>query len=206
MNVAYRTDWTNAETLPRAAGGLGPVTAPKPPRGYADQRIVAELPMLRKYALRLTRSAHLAEDLVQDCVARALSRRHLFNSDANLRPWLFTVMHNLHVSHCRQMAVRTTYAVAQMKIATEAREAAQEHVTDLNRVIRVVASLPREQREVVTLVTLQELSYQEAADMLGIPVGTVMSRLARGRDKIRSLLKPKIPVARRRDLPEGQAA
>ncbi|MBK1871267.1 sigma-70 family RNA polymerase sigma factor [Aestuariivirga sp. YIM B02566] len=191
MNVAYRTDWTNAETLPR---------------GYADQRIVAELPMLRKYALRLTRSAHLADDLVQDCVARALSRRHLFHSEANLRPWLFTVMHNLHVSHCRQMAVRTTYAVAQMKVATEGREATQEHVTDLNRAIRVVALLPKEQREVVTLVTLQELSYQEAADMLGIPVGTVMSRLARGRDKIRALLKPKIPVARRRDLLEGQAA
>jgi RNA polymerase sigma-70 factor (ECF subfamily) len=191
MNVAYRTDWTNAETLPR---------------GYADQRIVAELPMLRKYALRLTRSAHLAEDLVQDCVARALSRRHLFHSEANLRPWLFTVMHNLHVSHCRQMAVRTTYAVAQMKVAIEGREATQEHVTDLNRVIRVVALLPKEQREVVTLVTLQELSYQEAADMLGIPVGTVMSRLARAREKIRGLLKPKIPVARRCDLPEGQAA
>lgn len=175
MNVAYRTDWTNARSLPR---------------GYADQRIVAELPMLRKYALRLTRSAHLAEDLVQDCLARALSRRHLFNSDANLRPWLFTLMHNLHVSHCRQMAVRTAYAVAQMQVASEGREATQEHVTDLNRIIRVLALLPREQREVVTLVTLQELSYQEAAQTLGIPVGTVMSRLARGRDKIRALLKP----------------
>lgn len=206
MNVAYRTNWTNAETLPRAPGGLGPMNPPEPLRGYADQRIVAELPMLRKYALRLTRSVHLAEDLVQDCLARALSRRHLFNSDANLRPWLFTVMHNIHVSRCRQMVVRTAYVVAQMKVATEGRDATQEHVTDLNRVLRVLALLPREQRDVVTLVTLQELSYQEAADTLGIPVGTVMSRLARGRDKIRALLRPKIPVARSRDLPEGQAA
>lgn len=194
MNVAYRTDWKNAEALPH------------PPRGYADQTIIAELPTLKKYALRLTRSAHLAEDLVQDCLTRALSRRHLFHSEANLRPWLFTVMHNLHVSHCRQAAVRRAFALAQMAGASEGREATQEHKTDLNQVIRVVALLPQDQRDVVTLVALQELSYQEAADLLGIPVGTVMSRLARGRDKIRALLSSKIPVARNRRLPKGQGS
>lgn len=194
MNIAYRTDWKTAEAVPL------------PPRGYADQTIIAELPTLKKYALKLTRSAHLAEDLVQDCLTRALSRRHLFHSEASLRPWLFTVMHNLHVSHCRQAAVRTTFAMAQMAGASEGREAPQEHATDLNRVIRVLTLLPREQRDVVTLVALQELSYQEAADLLGIPVGTVMSRLARGRTKIRALLSSKIPVARNRRLPKGQGS
>lgn len=177
MNIACRPDWKTAEALPLT------------PRGYADQTIIDELPTLKKYALKLTRSAHLAEDLVQDCLTRALSRRHLFHSEANLRPWLFTVMHNLHVSHCRQAAVRTAFAMVQMAGASEGREAPQEHKTDLNRVIRVLALLPQEQRDVVTLVALQELSYQEAADLLGVPVGTVMSRLARGRAKIRVLLR-----------------
>ncbi|MGE0007029.1 MAG: sigma-70 family RNA polymerase sigma factor [Parvibaculaceae bacterium] len=157
-------------------------------RGYADQTILAELPTLRTYALRLTRCAHLAEDLVQDCLARALSRRHLFDGRANLRPWLFTVMHNLHVSHCRQAAVRGAYARSQSMTACEGREAAQEHVTDLNRACRAIDSLPREQRDVVVLVALRQLSYQETATALGIPIGTVMSRLARGRDRMRAML------------------
>ncbi|MGE4248005.1 MAG: sigma-70 family RNA polymerase sigma factor [Parvibaculaceae bacterium] len=188
MHVAYETNWNSAATLPAMARPFGPA-APSPQRGYADATIVAELPTLKRYALRLTKCAHLAEDLVQDCLARALSRRHLFNNDANIRPWLFTVMHNLHVSNCRQATVRSTYAKGQMATACEGREAAQEHVTDLNRVYRAITSLPKEQRDVVVLVTLQELSYQEAATVLAIPIGTVMSRLARGRDKIRAMLR-----------------
>ncbi|MGE0240237.1 MAG: sigma factor, partial [Parvibaculaceae bacterium] len=87
MHVAYETNWNSAATLPAMARPFGPA-APSPQRGYADATIVAELPTLKRYALRLTKCAHLAEDLVQDCLARALSRRHLFNNDANIRPWL----------------------------------------------------------------------------------------------------------------------
>lgn len=188
MHVAYETDWKSANALPAYRGNFAPAVA-GPARGYADETIVAELPTLKKYALRLTKCAHLAEDLVQDCLARALSRRHLFHSDANIRPWLFTVMHNLHVSNCRQSIVRTGYVKTQMAISSEGREAAQEHVTDLGKVQRAIKMLPREQRDVVILVALEELSYQEAAVALGIPIGTVMSRLARGRDKMRKLLK-----------------
>jgi RNA polymerase sigma-70 factor, ECF subfamily len=184
MHVACETNWKNA-SIPSTVTAR---VAPNARRGYADESIVAELPTLKKYALRLTRCAHLAEDLVQDCLARALSRRHLFNNDANIRPWLFTVMHNLHVSNCRQAKVRGTYAKSQTAVACEGREATQEHVSDLNRVYRAINGLPKEQRDVVVLVTLQEFSYQEAATSLGIPIGTVMSRLARGRDKIRSVL------------------
>ncbi len=188
MHVAYKTDWNRAEALPALPGRFVPAAASKE-RGYADEMIIAQLPTLKKYALRLTKSAHLAEDLVQDCLARALSRRHLFHSDANIRPWLFTVMHNLHVSNCRQKGVRMAFTRSQMATACEGREAGQEHVADLNRVFRTVNTLPKEQRDVVVLVTIQESSYQEAAKALNIPIGTVMSRLARGRDKIRTILK-----------------
>jgi len=98
-------------------------------------------------------------------------------------------MHNLHVSSCRQSGVRLAFAKSQIAMSSEGREGAQEHVTDLGRVFRAVNTLPSEQRDVVVLVAIQELSYQEAAKALGIPIGTVMSRLARGRDKIRTLLK-----------------
>jgi RNA polymerase sigma-70 factor (ECF subfamily) len=188
MHVAYETDWNSANALPQIRRPFAPAV-PSGARGYADETIVAELPTLKRYALRLTKCAHLAEDLVQDCLARALSRRHLFNNDANIRPWLFTVMHNLHVSNCRQATVRSTYARGQMAVTSEGREGGQEHVCDLNKVYRAINSLPKEQRDVIVLVTLQELSYQETATMLGIPMGTVMSRLARGREKIRTLLK-----------------
>jgi RNA polymerase sigma-70 factor (ECF subfamily) len=188
MHVAYETNWKSANALPQPMRQFA-APAPNPPRGYADEAIIAELPTLKKYALRLTRCAHLAEDLVQDCLARALSRRHLFNSDANIRPWLFTVMHNLHVSNCRQAMVRSSFVRSQMATACEGREGCQEHVADLNKVYRAINMLPKEQRDVVVLVAVQELSYQEAATALGIPIGTVMSRLARGRDKIRTLLK-----------------
>jgi RNA polymerase sigma-70 factor (ECF subfamily) len=187
MHVAYETDWKSANPLPQLRGQCA--AAPSTARGYADETIIAQLPTLKKYALRLTKCAHLAEDLVQDCLARALSRRHLFNKEANIRPWLFTVMHNLHVSNCRQATVRSTFVKGQMAVASEGREAAQEHVTDLGKVCRAINMLPKEQRDVVVLVALQDLSYQEAAMALGIPLGTVMSRLARGRDKIRAFLK-----------------
>ncbi|WP_162913992.1 sigma-70 family RNA polymerase sigma factor [Taklimakanibacter lacteus] len=190
MHVAHKTtEWTNAVSFPVAPAKISPAAMASKDRGYADETILAQLPTLKKYALKLTRSAHLAEDLVQDCLARALSRRHLFHSGANIRPWLFTVMHNLHVSNCRQSGVRLAFAKSQMAISSEGREATQEHVADLGRVFRAINTLPKEQRDVVVLVAVQELSYQEAADALAIPIGTVMSRLARGRDKIRMLLR-----------------
>jgi RNA polymerase sigma-70 factor (ECF subfamily) len=184
MHVVYESDWKSVNPLPQLKRPFAATQL-----GYADETIVAELPTLKKYALRLTRCAHLAEDLVQDCLARALSRRHLFNSNANIRPWLFTVMHNLHVSNGRQAAVRNSFARSQTTVAREAHEGCQEHVADLNKVYRAINLLPKEQRDVVVLVTIQELSYQEAAASLGVPIGTVMSRLARGREKIRTLLK-----------------
>ena len=188
MHVAYKTDWNNAVSFPVAPSKFSLLAVGSKDRGYADEAILAQLPVLKKYALKLTKSAHLAEDLVQDCLARALSRRHLFNSNANIRPWLFTVMHNLYVSNCRRSRVRMAFARDQMVIHSERREASQEHTTDLKRVLRAIDTLPKGQRDVMILVTIQELSHQEAADTLNIPIGTVMSRLARGRDNVRTIL------------------
>jgi RNA polymerase sigma-70 factor (ECF subfamily) len=194
MHVAYETPWKNTPALPQI-GRQFQTPEPVARRGYADATIVAELPTLKRYALKLTKCAHLAEDLVQDCLTRALSRRHLFHSEANIRPWLFTVMHNLHISNCRQTKVRGLFAKSQMATASEGREGVQEHIVDLGKVYRAINTLPKEQRDVVVLVTIQELSYHEAAQALNIPIGTVMSRLARGREKIRALSQPHSSIA-----------
>jgi RNA polymerase sigma factor (sigma-70 family) len=189
MLVAHKTDWDNAANLPTMPVHLSPAEVSRDDdRGYADETIIAQLPTLKKYARRLTRSAHLAEDLVQDCLARALSRRHLFHSDANITPWLFTLMRNLHVSNSRQLGVRMTFARNQTAILSEEGDASQEHTTDLKRVLRAIDMLPKGQRDVIVLVAIQELSHKEAAKVLNIPIGTVMSRLARGRDRIRTIL------------------
>jgi RNA polymerase sigma-70 factor (ECF subfamily) len=157
--------------------------------GYADDAIVAEVSVLKRYALALTKNADLAEELIQDCVARALSRRHLFRRDMAVRPWLFTIMHNLHVNSRRQAFMRSVLLESRSGMPIEAVDPNQEHVVELRKVVRALDALPQEQQRVMLLVVVQELSYREAAETLGVPMGTVMSRLARGRERMRELLK-----------------
>lgn len=178
-----------AATAPQPATSTTLVAAARREADFADDAIVAQVPLLKRYALALTRSADLAEDLVQDCVTRALSRRHLFRSDAGIRPWLFTIMHNLHVNSRRQAYARSALAMRRGGVTTDAVAPNQEHAAELSKVVRALKSLPKQQQHVMLLVVVQELSYREAADTLGIPVGTVMSRLARGRERMRALLE-----------------
>jgi RNA polymerase sigma-70 factor (ECF subfamily) len=156
--------------------------------GSAEDAIVAQVPTLKRYALALTRSADLAEELVQDCVTRALSRRHLFRTGASIRPWLFTIMHNLHVNRRRQTFARSalmaTHGAPSEDIAPN-----QEQTAELAKVVRALNALPKEQQHVMLLVVVHELSYRETAAALRIPIGTVMSRLARGRERMREMLQ-----------------
>ena len=152
--------------------------------------ILAEIPRLRRYAYVLLRNQVSADDLVQDSLERALSRQNLFQPGTNLRAWLFTIMHNLHVNAVIK-ARRTPSAAAADDIAESHRSAVAPSQGDrlmLRDLERALGALSEDQRSVVLLVGLEGLTYAETAAVLEVPVGTVMSRLARGRNRLRSLM------------------
>ena len=148
--------------------------------------IVAEIPRLRRYARALTGNADAADDLVQETLERGMEKWRFWQSSRDLRPWLFSIIHNLHIDQLRrqhQLSLCAEEAAAE--VAQRPRQTDALEVRDLDRAL---ARLPLEQREVLLLVGLEELSYKEAATALGIPVGTVMSRLARARQRLREIL------------------
>ena len=150
--------------------------------------LLAALPRLRRYARVLTGDATRADDLVQEALARAWEKRRLWAAGTDLRAWLFTVMHNVFVNQ-RALARREKLHVS-LDGDGEASEAWQIPVrpTQYARVelMQHVGRLPIEQREVLLLAVVEELRYEEIAAVLGIPVGTVMSRLSRAREKLRA--------------------
>lgn len=146
--------------------------------------MVEQIPHLRRYALALLGDRERANDLVQDCLERGLSRLHLWRP-GNLRAWLFTIMHNLHANARRQAARAPSTVSLDLAEFAAAAPPAQEDALDLAALQRALASLPDEQRAVVLLVGLEGFAYAEAAKILAVPVGTVMSRLHRGREALR---------------------
>ncbi|HET7198202.1 MAG TPA: sigma-70 family RNA polymerase sigma factor, partial [Burkholderiales bacterium] len=154
------------------------------------QRLVDLIPRLRRYARALVGERAGADDLVQDTLERAWSKLHLYRRGTDLRAWLFTVMHNVHVNKLRAARPTDPLDEAMPELAQRAAQADALLVRDLDRAI---ARLPADQRAVLLLVTLEEMSYEEVARTLGIPIGTVMSRLSRARDKLRMLMLGQTP-------------
>jgi RNA polymerase sigma-70 factor (ECF subfamily) len=148
--------------------------------------IVAEIPRLRRYARALTGQADSADDLVQDTLERALEKWRFWQSTRDLRPWLFSIMHNLHVDVYRRGA-RIDYCDDE-GLPELPQRAEQTDALELRDLDRSLALLPLEQREVLLLVGLEELSYAEVAKALGVPTGTVMSRLSRARTRLKAIL------------------
>jgi len=148
------------------------------------------IPHLRRYARALRYDAGAADDLVQDCLERALSRFHLFRPGTNVRSWLFTILHNLHVNEVRRRQRRP--GEVPLDDADDAGGPAAEGpdrglvIRDLSRALDKLAE---DHREIVLLIGLEEMSYKEAAEVLGVPVGTVMSRLARARERLRQFME-----------------
>ena len=161
--------------------------------------IVAEVPRLRRYARVLLRDQVAADDLVQDCLERALSRLHLFRPGTNLRAWLFTIMHNLHVNAV--IRARRERPASNGDAASEGFDCAvapaQGEGLAVRDMARALDQLTSEQRAVVLLVGVEGLTYAETAAVLDVPVGTVMSRLARGRERLRVLMNGADPSPRR---------
>ncbi len=147
--------------------------------------IVAEIPRLRRYARALTGDAARADDLVQDTLERALSRFSLWRP-GNLRAWLFTIMHNIFVNQIKS-AANIDYLADELLPDLPLR-ATQSDNLELRDLDRALSRLSAEQREVLLLVGLEDLSYEYAARIVGTPIGTVMSRLSRGRERLRALL------------------
>jgi len=149
------------------------------------ERLVELIPRLRRYARALVGDRASADDLVQDTLERAWAKLHLYRRGTDLRAWLFTVMHNVHVNKVRATRVTDTLEDELPELAQRASQGDTLLLRDLDRAI---ARLPAEQRAVLLLVTLEEMSYEEVARALGIPTGTVMSRLSRAREKLRTMM------------------
>jgi RNA polymerase sigma-70 factor, ECF subfamily len=149
------------------------------------EHLVELIPRLRRYARALVGDRASADDLVQDTLERAWAKLHLYRRGTDLRAWLFTVMHNVHVNKVRATRVTDTLEDELPELAQRASQGDTLLVRDLDRAI---ARLPSEQRAVLLLVTLEEMSYEEVARALGIPIGTVMSRLSRAREKLRMMM------------------
>src|ERR671933_558551 len=151
-----------------------------------------EIPRLRRYARALTRDATRADDLVQSCLVRALAKSHLWQPGTDLRAWLFTILHNQHVNDVRR-SVREGVNVPVEDVApvltVQSTQGASLQLRDLDRAL---ARLPEEQRQVLLLVGLEGMRYEEVALVLDVPVGTVRSRLSRGREMLRRLMDMKV--------------
>ena len=160
--------------------------------GTFHQDIEAAIPALRRYARALTRDAETADDLVQDTLVRALRSEHLFHG-GDVRSWLYTILTNLNRNRLRSLSRRPTLMPIEDNDAPDAAgpEAGGRDIE------RALALLVDEQRTALLLVVLEGLTYREVAEVQGVPIGTVMSRLARARAQIKAYLDGKRPALRR---------
>ena len=143
------------------------------------------IPALRRYARSLLRNREAADDLVQDCLERAVSRWHQRRVDGDARTWLFAILHNLAINSLRQRTRRGWHVpVEDVDESAFAHAPAQDDRLRHRDLLTGLAALPEDQRAVLLLVAVEDLTYAEAARVLAIPIGTVMSRLARGREKL----------------------
>jgi RNA polymerase sigma factor (sigma-70 family) len=162
----------------------------------ASAALIASIPRLRRYALALTGNRSEADDLVQDTVERGWRKLSLWRYGSDMRTWLFGIMHNLHIDHFRRRPPPSDPLDDDTPAPPV--KPAQTHGLEMRDLANALQQLPIEQREVLLLIGLEEMSYEEVAASLAIPLGTVMSRLSRGREKLRVLMDS--PAAGHRPL------
>lgn len=160
--------------------------------------IEEQIPRLRRYARALTGDRNRADDLVQDTLERAWEKLAMWRQGSDIRAWMFTIMHNIFINQIRQNASAQTF----VPLAEDALEvpirATQSDNLEMHDLMSAIYRLPEEFRTVVLLVGLEQLRYEEVATVLGVPIGTVMSRLSRGREKLRVLMAGNTAPALRR--------
>lgn len=159
--------------------------------------IEAHIPGLRRFARALLRGdRERADDLVQDCLERALSRWHLRRAGGDLRGWLFTILYHRFLSEQHRQKRRGVHDALTDAIESELPQikGGQDEALEHRDLLRAFAALPEEQRSVLLLVGVEELTYDQAARVLDVPVGTVMSRLSRGRERLRRFMNRGLEV------------
>ncbi|MEO7726650.1 MAG: RNA polymerase sigma factor [Burkholderiales bacterium] len=152
-----------------------------------DCDFIQHIPRLRRYARALTGDRGRADDLVQDTLERALVKFHLWQPGSDLRAWMFTVMHNVYVNQVRANVSAVVTAIDDEAALPPAR-ATQSDWLEVRDLQVALLRVPEDQREVLLMVGLEQMTYEETAGVLGIPIGTVMSRLSRARERLRALL------------------
>jgi RNA polymerase sigma-70 factor (ECF subfamily) len=150
-----------------------------------EYRVYEQMPRLRRYALALTQNRVAAEDLVQDCLERAWDKRKTWRKDNNFRAWLFSIMHNQFINIVRRNKLASDYINSTTNHTEQFHSENHSILRDLERGL---ARLRVESREVVLLAGLEGMSYKEIAEITHTPIGTVMSRLSRGREELRALM------------------
>lgn len=164
---------------------------PKPGRhGEETQRQLLQeleqlIPRLRRYARSLTRDETRADDLVQDTLIRAIDKLHLFEPGTNLVAWLFTIMRNIHINALRSAKWEREQDPSDFELPVPGLQISNLALRDL---ARAMGALPADQRETVLLVAVEGLAYQDAAEIMSVPIGTVRSRLSRARSRLRQLM------------------
>jgi RNA polymerase sigma-70 factor (ECF subfamily) len=178
------------EMMPRSAAG----SSVSFDEGVDDAQAVLHrdiesvLPNLRRYARSLTRDAVDADDLVQECLARALSKLHLWKGGTDFKAWLIRILHNEYVSQVRRAAREgTTVDWSQYESRLTCAPGQIEHL-EIRDLVRALTSLPEEQRMAVLMIGLAKGDYYEVASVCKVPVGTIRSRLSRGRKTLRALM------------------
>ena len=190
--------WNTAEA-PAPDAGPGPVSGP-----FAE-RLVATLPRLRRFARGLTGSASEADDLVQAACERALARQHQFQEGTRFDSWMFRIVQTIWIDQLRARDVRKEDAeIAEERLGTDEPVRRVEARIALGEVRRAVDRLPAEQRATLMLVTVEGLSYKEAAEVAGVPIGTIMSRLARARMALQQQLSAGGDIRRSKDNAEAE--
>lgn len=148
--------------------------------------LIGSLPRLRRFALGLSRSGEVADDLVQSACERALASRDSLTADVNFDAWMFRVLRNLWYDRLRRIRTRGEELDVNERpdlVCIESAESAENRAV-LGKVAAAIDTLPDEQREVLLLICVEETTYSEAAEILEVPIGTIMSRLARARRRL----------------------
>ena len=158
-----------------------------------------EIPRLRRYALALVNEPGAADDLVQDCLERAMRKSHLWQRRGSIRSWLYRILYNLFLNQAAERNRHRRHVALDEVAHLMAAPGGQEHRIVCGDIASAMMALPPDQRAAIILTAVEGLSYDETAAVMGVPVGTIRSRLSRGREQLRSLYAGDIasPVLRR---------
>jgi RNA polymerase sigma-70 factor (ECF subfamily) len=156
--------------------------------------LIELIPRLRRYAWALVGNKEAADELVQDTLTRAIDKKRLWHRGKKLRPWLFTIMHNIYVNDVIKDIRKSGIEISDEDLSRHRAVDSAESRTEFLQVCEAIEQLPEEQRQIVLLVGLEQFGYGEVASILDLPIGTVTSRLARGRARLRKMIVGKSPI------------